>query len=143
MRWAAVLKLDYKSAACARRVRYALPSLLLVVLHKQLRHLGFICHICHLGRKTVAKRMCIRVRHTLSGWRVRSRRSCFSGPLVRVSLFLRPKNALALFCGMWAFGLIAGYSLIGYKDAVAGIELRGAPRADCWIRNSGNLRDGQ
>jgi uncharacterized protein (TIGR03663 family) len=28
---------------------------------------------------------------------------------------LRPKNSFALFCGLWAFGLIAAYSLIGYK----------------------------
>ena len=28
---------------------------------------------------------------------------------------LRPKNLFALFCGLWAFGLIAAYSLIGYK----------------------------
>lgn len=28
---------------------------------------------------------------------------------------LRPKNSFALFCGLWAFGLIAAYSLIPYK----------------------------
>ena len=28
---------------------------------------------------------------------------------------LKPKNSLALFCGLWAFGLIAAYSLIPYK----------------------------
>jgi uncharacterized protein (TIGR03663 family) len=28
---------------------------------------------------------------------------------------LRPKNLFALFCGLWSFGLIAAYSLIGYK----------------------------
>src|SRR5215212_5592611 len=28
---------------------------------------------------------------------------------------LRPKNSLALFCGLWSFGLIAAYSLIPYK----------------------------
>lgn len=28
---------------------------------------------------------------------------------------LRPKNSFALFCGLWAFGLIAAYSLISYK----------------------------
>jgi len=28
---------------------------------------------------------------------------------------LKPKNSLALFCGLWAFGLIAAYSLVPYK----------------------------
>jgi uncharacterized protein (TIGR03663 family) len=28
---------------------------------------------------------------------------------------LRPKNLFALFCGLWSFGLIVAYSLIGYK----------------------------
>ena len=28
---------------------------------------------------------------------------------------LKPKNSLALFCGLWSFGLIAAYSLIPYK----------------------------
>ena len=28
---------------------------------------------------------------------------------------LRPRNSLALFCGLWSFGLIAAYSLIPYK----------------------------
>ena len=28
---------------------------------------------------------------------------------------LRPKNSVALFCGLWSFGLIAAYSLIPYK----------------------------
>lgn len=28
---------------------------------------------------------------------------------------LRPRNSFALFCGLWAFGLIAAYSLIPYK----------------------------
>jgi uncharacterized protein (TIGR03663 family) len=28
---------------------------------------------------------------------------------------LRPRNSLALFCGLWSFGLIAAYSMIGYK----------------------------
>ncbi|HKG48750.1 MAG TPA: flippase activity-associated protein Agl23 [Pyrinomonadaceae bacterium] len=28
---------------------------------------------------------------------------------------LRPRNSFAIFCGLWSFGLIAAYSLIGYK----------------------------
>jgi len=28
---------------------------------------------------------------------------------------LKPKNSLALFCGLWSFGIIAAYSLIPYK----------------------------
>ena len=28
---------------------------------------------------------------------------------------LKPRNSLALFCGLWAFGLIAAYSLVPYK----------------------------
>ena len=39
----------------------------------------------------------------------------FLGALGAAFAVLRPKNAFALFCGMWAFGLIAAYSLIGYK----------------------------
>ena len=32
-----------------------------------------------------------------------------------VIVVLKPKNAFALFCALWAFGLIAAYSLIPYK----------------------------
>ena len=39
----------------------------------------------------------------------------FLGALGAGIAVLRPKNYFALFCGMWAFGLIAAYSLIGYK----------------------------
>ena len=43
-----------------------------------------------------------------------------SGPLLlgalgAILVVFRPKNAFALFCGLWAFGLIAAYSLVPYK----------------------------
>lgn len=39
----------------------------------------------------------------------------FLGAVGAAIAVLRPKNSFALFCGLWAFGLIAAYSLIGYK----------------------------
>jgi uncharacterized protein (TIGR03663 family) len=39
----------------------------------------------------------------------------FLGAIGAAIAALRPKNRLALFCGLWSFGLIAAYSLIGYK----------------------------
>ena len=37
------------------------------------------------------------------------------GAIGAVIVVLKPKNSLALFCALWAFGLIAAYSLIPYK----------------------------
>ena len=39
----------------------------------------------------------------------------FFGAIGAVFAVLKPKNSLALFCALWAFGLIAAYSLIPYK----------------------------
>jgi uncharacterized protein (TIGR03663 family) len=39
----------------------------------------------------------------------------FLGALGAAIAVLRPKNSLALFCALWSFGLIAAYSMIGYK----------------------------
>ncbi len=39
----------------------------------------------------------------------------FLGAIGAALIVLQPKNALALFCALWAFGLIAAYSLIPYK----------------------------
>jgi len=39
----------------------------------------------------------------------------FLGAIGLVLILLKPKNALALFAGLWAFGIIAAYSLIQYK----------------------------
>lgn len=39
----------------------------------------------------------------------------FMGAVGAVIVVLKPKNSLALFCALWSFGLIAGYSLIPYK----------------------------
>ena len=39
----------------------------------------------------------------------------FLGAIGAAIAVLRPKNSLALFCGLWSFGLIAAYSLIPYK----------------------------
>jgi uncharacterized protein (TIGR03663 family) len=39
----------------------------------------------------------------------------FLGAIGAVIAVLKPKNSLALFCALWAFGLIAAYSLIPYK----------------------------
>src|SRR6185295_18442709 len=39
----------------------------------------------------------------------------FLGAVGAVFAVLKPKNSLALFCALWAFGLIAAYSLIPYK----------------------------
>ena len=37
------------------------------------------------------------------------------GAIGALIVVLKPKNSLALFCALWAFGIIAAYSLIGYK----------------------------
>jgi len=37
------------------------------------------------------------------------------GAIGAVIVVLKPRNSLALFCALWAFGLIAAYSLIRYK----------------------------
>jgi len=37
------------------------------------------------------------------------------GAIGAVIVVLKPRNSLALFCALWAFGLIAAYSLIPYK----------------------------
>jgi uncharacterized protein (TIGR03663 family) len=37
------------------------------------------------------------------------------GVVGAILVVLKPKNSLALFCALWSFGLIAAYSLIGYK----------------------------
>jgi uncharacterized protein (TIGR03663 family) len=37
------------------------------------------------------------------------------GAVGAVLVVLKPKNSFALFCALWSFGLIAAYSLIGYK----------------------------
>jgi uncharacterized protein (TIGR03663 family) len=39
----------------------------------------------------------------------------FLGAVGAAFTVLRPKNSLALFCALWAFGLIAAYSLVPYK----------------------------
>lgn len=39
----------------------------------------------------------------------------FLGAAGAAIVVLKPKNSLALFCALWAFGLIAAYSLIPYK----------------------------
>jgi predicted membrane-bound mannosyltransferase len=39
----------------------------------------------------------------------------FLGAIGAAIVVLKLKNFLALFCALWAFGLIAAYSLIGYK----------------------------
>jgi uncharacterized protein (TIGR03663 family) len=39
----------------------------------------------------------------------------FLGAVGAAIAVLKPKNSLALFCALWAFGLIAAYSLIPYK----------------------------
>jgi uncharacterized protein (TIGR03663 family) len=39
----------------------------------------------------------------------------FLGAIGAAIAVLKPKNSLALFCGLWSFGLIAAYSLIPYK----------------------------
>ncbi len=39
----------------------------------------------------------------------------FLGAIGAVIVVLKPRNSLALFCALWAFGLIAAYSLIPYK----------------------------
>ena len=39
----------------------------------------------------------------------------FLGAVGAAWAVLKPKNSLALFCGLWSFGLIAAYSLIPYK----------------------------
>lgn len=37
------------------------------------------------------------------------------GMIGAVLVVVKPRNSLALFCALWSFGLIAAYSLIGYK----------------------------
>ncbi len=37
------------------------------------------------------------------------------GAIGAIIVILKPKNSFALFCALWAFGIIAAYSLIGYK----------------------------
>lgn len=37
------------------------------------------------------------------------------GALGAILIVFKPKNAFALFCALWAFGLIAAYSLVPYK----------------------------
>src|ERR1700752_4766668 len=39
----------------------------------------------------------------------------FLGAIGAAIVVLKPKNSFALFCALWAFGLIAAYSLIPYK----------------------------
>ncbi len=39
----------------------------------------------------------------------------FLGAIGAAIAVLRPKNSSAIFCGLWSFGLIAAYSMIGYK----------------------------
>ena len=39
----------------------------------------------------------------------------FLGAIGAALAVLKPRNSLALFCGLWSFGLIAAYSLIPYK----------------------------
>ena len=39
----------------------------------------------------------------------------FLGAVGAALVVLKPRNPLALFCALWSFGLIAAYSLIGYK----------------------------
>jgi uncharacterized protein (TIGR03663 family) len=39
----------------------------------------------------------------------------FLGAIGAAIAVLKPRNSLALFCALWAFGLIAAYSLIPYK----------------------------
>ena len=39
----------------------------------------------------------------------------FLGAAGAVFAVLKPRNSLALFCALWSFGLIAAYSMIGYK----------------------------
>jgi len=39
----------------------------------------------------------------------------FLGAIGAGIIVLKPKNSLALFCALWAFGLLAAYSLIPYK----------------------------
>jgi len=39
----------------------------------------------------------------------------FLGAIGAAIAVLRPKNSSALFCGLWSFGLLAAYSMIGYK----------------------------
>jgi uncharacterized protein (TIGR03663 family) len=49
-------------------------------------------------------------------WLVRQESSLlFLGAIGAAIAVLKSKNSLALFCGLWSFGLIAAYSLIPYK----------------------------
>jgi uncharacterized protein (TIGR03663 family) len=49
-------------------------------------------------------------------WLMREEASLlFLGAIGAGIIVLKPKNSLALFCALWAFGLLAAYSLIPYK----------------------------
>jgi uncharacterized protein (TIGR03663 family) len=50
------------------------------------------------------------------GWLVKQEAPLlFLGAVGAAVVVLKPRNSFALFCGLWAFGLIAAYSLIPYK----------------------------
>lgn len=54
--------------------------------------------------------------HMYLKWLARQESSLlFLGAIGAAIAVLKPKNSLALFCALWAFGLIAAYSLIAYK----------------------------
>ena len=44
------------------------------------------------------------------------------GALGAVAVVIKPKNSLALFCALWAFGILAAYSLIPYKTPWIGLN---------------------
>lgn len=44
------------------------------------------------------------------------------GALGAIAAVLKPKNSLALFCGLWAFGILAAYSLVPYKTPWLGLN---------------------
>ncbi len=54
-------------------------------------------------------------------------------------IVLKPKNTLALFSALWAFGLIAAYSLIPYKTPWLVVELYPAARVDRRLRDPADL----
>lgn len=54
--------------------------------------------------------------YTYVGWMLRREGALLLlGVLGALFIVLKPKNAFALFAALWAFGLMAAYSLIGYK----------------------------
>jgi hypothetical protein len=55
---------------------------------------------------------------------------------------VKPKNSFALFCALWAFGLIAAYSLIPYKTPWLVLNFVVPLGADCRLRDPGDLRNG-